>query len=150
MNLYHATSQDALISIINEGLRNLSYWSDDESVTDYYGETIEDEGAVLVVIAINLDALIKHVGELAIEPDYPGIEEPITGALGKSEDEINEEWEASDKSWRSSLEIIHSLRCRSPIPAHLLLVQDSQSEDLISIQDYLQNTSKHKIDCPLG
>lgn len=134
--LYHATQDASLSSIASEGLRSLSYWTDDEDVLAYYEETIEDEGAVVGIVAIHLDDLIKLVGETAIEPDHPGIEEPITGALGRCEDEINEEWDSSDQGWRDSLEIIRSLRCRAPVPAHALLVMNG--DDLVPLNEFMR------------
>lgn len=140
--LFHATKLDALSSIAEEGLHELSYWSDDDSVCAYYSETIEEEGDTPVILVIDLDDLVRLVGNDAMEPDQPGIDEPITGALEMREEEVWEAWDESDQDWRASLEIVHSMRVRAPIPANVLRVLDAQNDETSSLTDYLEMLSE--------
>jgi hypothetical protein len=135
--LFHATTRTALASIAAHGLRELSYWSSDDDVCAYYAETIEEDGDVPVVLVVDLDDPILRSGQDSFEPDYPGIDEPITGALGKTEKEIWAAWSACGKEWRDSLEIIHSLRIRVPVPANILRVMDSHSGETYGLEEYL-------------
>lgn len=144
--LYHATQLDALAGIAAEGLRSLSYWTDDEDVLAYYKETIVDENAKPVVLVIDLDQLLRLVGEHAIEPDHPGIEEPITCSLGKSESKVEIEWFASAQGWRDSLKVVRSLRCRSSIPEQALRVLDEQSDELMSIDEYFECLANRRVE----
>jgi hypothetical protein len=112
--LYHATSQSRARSCIETGVRPVSYWGIG-IISEYYIETVEDDGDEGVVLEANLN----DFDEAMLEPDYEGIEEPITGVVGKSEDQIWSEWEASGKTWRDSLRIIGSVRYRGIIKPRL-------------------------------
>lgn len=108
--LYHVTPAQNVEKIQREGVQPTSYWSIGDLV-EYYSETVHDEGfepAVFVVSLSELDASL-------IEPDYPGIEEPITTAIGKSEQTVWTEWEASTKSWEVSLNLIGSIRYKGVV-----------------------------------
>lgn len=118
--LFHVTSTDALQGITKTGLNAFSYWSTDAAIASYYGDTIEDEGLEPITLTIELDDLIAHVGADALEPDFPGIEEPICTALGKRESDVLIEWRNSRREWRDSLAVVHSLRCRAPIAPGVL------------------------------
>jgi hypothetical protein len=139
MKLYHATHLSRLQAIVRQGMHSHSYWASDEAVSDYYVETIEDEGGVAVVLSIDLAALEALCSEksLELEPDYPGLMEPITTAVGKTEDEIFEGWDDCDGTWRECLELIGSLRSPVEIPASLLAVECG--DDAMSLADYLQS-----------
>lgn len=130
MMLRHATSAANLASIQAEGLRARSYWAATDEVLDYYAETITDEGDDVVVLAIGLHELLEFAKArgLQLEPDHPGIEEPITSAVGKSEGQIHEAWYASPRTWRDSLSIIGSLRFAGAIPATILYVENDDDE----------------------
>lgn len=119
MIVYHATSNRHLESIMKEGLRPNSYWSSDTGIRDYYMETIEEEGETPVVLTIELDRLIElsEGRGVPLSPDYPGIEEPITGVLGRSEEDLHGQWQQSPKDWRACVELIGSLRCPFGIPS---------------------------------
>lgn len=128
--LFHATSRKNLKSIAENGLNKNSYWADDPDVVDYYKETITDEREVPVVLFID-----SHVLESdQLEPDYPGIEEPLTYTLGMSEDEVSAKWENTDQTWEDCLDLIGSCRYKEAIPAEKIMVLDG--EDLIPIQEY--------------
>jgi hypothetical protein len=86
VDLYHVTSLKNLMAIARDGLRAHSYWSADTDVSAYYMETVADEGETPVTLVINQRQLASH----ALAPDMPGIEEPITSALGKSESDIHD------------------------------------------------------------
>lgn len=137
MILFHATASHNLQTIMKEGLRPNSYWSQDTGIRDYYMETIEDDGEEPVVLTITLEKLMEltqghHTG---LEPDYPGLEEPITSVLGKSERTIQEEWRSCTQNWRNCLDLIGSVRCSVSIPAEYvkLLAQDQESNHALSV-----------------
>jgi hypothetical protein len=77
---------------------------------------VEDEDMVPVVLCLPLEQLSCYLPE----PDHPGLDEPLTHTLGMKENEVWEQWEDSQKTWQECVEIIGSLRCRSPIPADIL------------------------------
>lgn len=124
--IYHATDRGNLASIAVEGLRSGSYWTILDGLSSYYAEDIEDNDGVSVILEISLERLLELAerGEITIEPDHPGIAEPISTVIGKSEDEVIEAWGASDGSWQDSLRIIGSFRVSGVIPPGLVLVDD--------------------------
>lgn len=119
MKLFHATAEDNLGSIRHSGLSPVSYWTACDDIAAYYCETITDEGKTPVLLAIDLSLLDKSV----LEPDRPGIDEPITTVLGLSEEEVQELWVDSPQDWRASLMVVRSLRYRACIPATLLQLE---------------------------
>jgi hypothetical protein len=112
--LFHATSQSRARSCLAKGVKPVSYWAIG-IVSEYYIETVEDEGDE----GVTLEAHLSEFDEELLEPDYPGLEEPITSAVGKNEDQIWSEWESSEKTWRDSLRIIGSVRYRGTIKPRL-------------------------------
>jgi hypothetical protein len=112
--LYHATDRQNVESCLADGVRPTSYWGIGVLAEYYVGccDDEDDEGVVLT-------ASLSDFDESLLEPDYPGLEEPITYTLRKSEDEIWTEWEASAKTWRDSLRIIGSVRYRGTIKPRL-------------------------------
>lgn len=84
MHLFHVTSRARLPVIAAEGLKPRSYFAADEDLVAYYKETVEDEGGEPVVLAVDL----RDLDAAHFEPDFPGIEEPITTVLGMGEDEL--------------------------------------------------------------
>ncbi|MCR1345339.1 hypothetical protein NRY68_05895 [Acidithiobacillus ferrooxidans] len=115
--LLHATSVENMELIKSSGMLARSYWTNDTDLAAYYAETVEDDGFESVIIAVRL----KDLDEAFIQPDYPGLEEPITGVLGSTEERIWKKWEASERGWINSLSIVHSVRYIEPIQASLLL-----------------------------
>lgn len=118
---FHVTARSKMDSIAREGMRRQSYWSECGGLLGYYEETVEDEGEEPVTLAVLRHSLNSHF----LEPDYPGIEEPITTVVGKSEEEIHNEWSASDQKWNDSLSIVGSLRYTDIIPGRDLFVLDA-------------------------
>lgn len=118
--LWHVTSADCIESIRENGLLAGSYWAADEELSDYYVETVKDEGKDAVVLQVNMADL--YSGHLA--PDRPGIAEPISTVIGKSESAIWSEWERSAKDARASLEIVSSVQYMHAISPHLLCIVD--------------------------
>lgn len=118
--LYHITNRENLLSIAKNGMRPNSYWSSSLDLADYYKETVEDEGHLPIILTVDLNKL----KELVIEPDYPGIEEPICTKLDKSDEDVWDEWERSGQTWIDSMRIIHSLRVRDSINATNIYVLD--------------------------
>lgn len=128
MKLYHATAAEKLDSIRDSGLNPLSYWTTCEAIARYYLETVEDEKLSPVLLTINLSLLDKS----ALEPDYPGIEEPISTVLQLSEGDVMALWEQSPQDWRASLEVVRSLRYRARIPATMLQLELGASTKLLA------------------
>lgn len=121
MDLFHVTEKRHLDAIRKEGLQSGTYFSIDPDLVDYYAETIQDENQVPVVLRVSLSDL----NEKFMVPDRPGIEEPITTALGCSEDFIHEQWRDSHQTWQDSLDIVKSVQYRAVIaPEHLLIVEE--------------------------
>ena len=112
LKLYHATDRKNLKSIMENGLKN-PYLSNDMTVTKYYAEEFKNS-VILAVIIVNTSNLI---------PDFNGIDEPLTYTLRKKEEDIWEEWEKSDKTWKNSLEIIHTVQYKGIIePKYIKLL----------------------------
>jgi hypothetical protein len=110
--LYHATDRRHLASIRAAGLGPSAYLGI-RAVADYYAEAIADEGGAPVVLSVRLRAL----DAAACEVDGPGIEEPITTVVGRTQDDIDEIWTSLAGSWRDSLHVIGSIRYAGTIPA---------------------------------
>jgi hypothetical protein len=144
MQMYHATGEDALEKIAVEGLRPGSYWSNSEELTRYYAETISDEGRKPRILCIELDALKQACkeGNQSLMPDLAGIEEPITGALGKKEKQIWAEWRETKGTWMDSLAIVSSLKCSVGIGACHLQVSDLDSGNDMRLGDYVDLMQK--------
>ena len=118
--LYHVTTRDNLTAIAQEGLRGRSYWASESAVVDYYQEVVRDEGGSPVVLELPLEAALGF----SPEPDRPGLEEPISGAVGMSEDEVWEAWEDTKQDWQPCLDLIGSIRFADPIPAAVLVAHN--------------------------
>jgi len=104
---YHGTSLRALAEIEKLGrIKPVSYWGSYE-VAAYYAEVTAEEQDDRAVI---LQYPIAKFLDQYLEPDYPGIEEPITYTIGKKESAVWREWKQSDKTWQDSWQIIQSVR----------------------------------------
>ena len=113
LKLYHATDRKNLKSIMEHGLKN-PYLSNDMTVTNYYAEEFKNS-VILTVIINNTSNLI---------PDFNGIDEPLTYTLRKKEEDIWEEWKNSDKTWKDSLEIIHTVQYKGTIESKYIKLLD--------------------------
>jgi hypothetical protein len=115
--LFHVTARRHLAAIMGQGLRAPVYLASCRRVVSYYREVVEDDGEAPVVLAINPAGLC----EAALEPDWPGLEEPLTFTLGMSEQGIAAAWEACERrDYRASLAVIGSCRSTRLIgPEHL-------------------------------
>lgn len=120
MKLYHVTSTKNIESIKQDGfLKHNTYWAcDNDSLVEYYMETVSDEGETPIVLTVETQ------DNDCFAPDMPGIYEPITCALDLSESEIQEEWENSDQDWQASLDIINSVIIQNPIAIDRLKIYD--------------------------
>lgn len=121
MQLYHVTTTKCWEDIQNSGsMRPMSYWTTSEEVLDYYREEVAEEGTPITLVVE-----IEHIEDLDLEPDYPGIDEPITSALGRKEEEVWAAWEAAPvATWQESLRVVHSLRARAAVPVSVIGVRD--------------------------
>lgn len=137
MILYHVTDQAHIPEIKHSGLNPGSYWSNSLAIKRYYEEVVADENRIPVVLTLNLTDLDPK----GLEPDYPGLEEPLTYTLGITEDEVGAEWQASAKTWQDSLSIIFSCRYQLPIAAALLKLND---EPLVQLAKMKPKNKKPK------
>ncbi len=142
MQLYHTTGADTLEAIATEGLRPGSCWYNSKDLTRYYAETISDKGREPRILSIDIDALKAacKAAKVSLLPDFPdlaSIEEPITVALGKKEEQIWEEWRATEGTWVDSLAIVSSLKCPIAIAPCQLQVIDMDSSDEMRLSDYV-------------
>ena len=103
-HLYHATSEENVESIKVSGMREKSYWATLD-IALYYAGVVEDESLKPIL----LKAPISIFKESLLRPDRPGIDEPLTCTLGKSEREVMKEWSKAKGGWRDSLEIVGSV-----------------------------------------
>ena len=104
-SLYHVTPRSNLSSIQANGIKPISYWATG-TICDYYREDIEDNGDEPIVFEVSLNKFDPTL----LEPDFPGLEEPLTYTIHASEEEIWEAWEATNKSWEACLDLIGSVR----------------------------------------
>lgn len=116
--LYHATARRHLAAIRRDGLRGPVYLGA-PAVAAYYAEVLADEDEEAVTLGVRLDALDPAL----CAPDQPGISEPITGAIGCSEDEVHTAWAAMPGTWTDSLTLVGSLRYAGTIPAAQLSIE---------------------------
>lgn len=113
MRVWHVTEERFVGSIRKSGLRGGSYWANSPELVKYYGQCIEQEGQKPVI----LEARLADLLDLFPEPDRPGLEEPITCAIGMGEEEVWEQWEKTEMDWKACLELIGSIRVKKPVPA---------------------------------
>lgn len=109
--LTHVTGPSKLVAIRREGLRAPVYLCVDQRIAEYYAETVRDEKDTPVFLEVDLGALQQG----AIEPDYPGLEEPLTCALGVNESEIHAQWQRGAGGWKECLSLIGSCRYKMAI-----------------------------------
>ncbi|MGC9237971.1 MAG: hypothetical protein ACP5GF_13965, partial [Thiomonas sp.] len=115
------TAKVNLDSILKNGLRPGAYLAADDWLADYYAEIIEDEECrSAVVLQVAMDDLNKEF----LEPDYPGIDEPITMLLDLDEESIHAQWGDSRQTWEDSLSLIRSVRYAAVIAPENILVAD--------------------------
>ena len=107
--LTHVTTRKAAESIVANGMLGGSYWAEDGHLAAYYRAVVREENEdgdpendpVEIVLPLSV------LEGCSPKPDFPGLEEAITVALGKSQDEIDEEWESLRKigtgrrAWKS-------------------------------------------------
>lgn len=146
--LFHATSTDNAALIRKKGMMAGSYWGK-APLAHYYRETVYDEGKVPAFFAIDISTLQVELGDV-FEPDWPGIEEPISTVVGLKEEDIHARWEALEApGWRDSIDLIGSLRCASEIdPKHLTWMTTIQDiydvDDLEETELLTQRLSEHE------
>lgn len=91
---------------------------------------------MLVLDLDRLKALTDGQGA-SLEADMPGIEEPITGALGRKDKDVWRAWEASAGTWEDSLRIVQSLRCPVVVPPSMLHALDARTRAERTLVDHL-------------
>jgi hypothetical protein len=105
-NLYHGTSDVYKQNIAKNGLKPPSFWGTEEVARYYAEEIVAEEGGSPLII----EAPLSKFDQTLLSPDDNSIAEPLTYTLGKTEDEVEDEWGESDGSWRDSLEIVGSVK----------------------------------------
>lgn len=119
---YHVTTLNNVSSIMDHGLRDVSYWATDLALVEYYSSVVEDEGEIPVVVLIPLEDLkgMQVTHQLMFEPDDPGIAEPITSVVGMSEKQVIAAWGEAEGTWEECVELIGSFRVRGSVPGRSL------------------------------
>lgn len=133
MELYHVTAHKNLRSILAEGLRACTYLASTDELIRYYTETVRDDGDRPVVLGIAL----ADLDSAQLEPDYPGLEEPITSAIELDEDGVMAAWEATDGTWSDCLALIGSARYQACIRPDCIFVETADGS--VSLEDYLKS-----------
>jgi len=117
LTFVHVTSKSKLASIA-AGLRKGTYLvhANQDAISDYYAETVVDEGDEPVVIEIDPSGIIEE----HLAPDSNGIEEPLTVALRMSEEEVREIWESGEQTWQACVDLIGTCRHMAVVAPHFL------------------------------
>lgn len=97
---------------VSNTIKPLSYWSNNDYITDYYIESYEDDEEEIVLLRIPRSKLLQYQPE----PDYPSIEEPLSNTLNTTDEDIHERWANSKQDVDASIDIVGSLRARVDIP----------------------------------
>jgi len=104
--LYHGTTTEFLDVIGEEGFSGESYWTSNQTLAGYYADiAAEDEGGESYILKVPFSKFDSS----KFGPDRVSILEPITFIIGKTEDEVLAEWDASGKTWQDSLRIVDSV-----------------------------------------
>lgn len=106
--LYHGTTSNHIEDILKYGMKSPSWWGSYEIAREYALNTLDAErgfGAPLII-----KKKIDDFDKSAFAIDAPSIQEPLTLTLGKSEEEVWEEWENSDQTWEDCLDIVESVK----------------------------------------
>ena len=105
--LYHGTSDLYKQDILENGIQAPSYWGTAEIAAYYAKEVAEEYGGKPLIIKIPLSEFDQSL----LEPDHNSIAEPLTHILGKSDEDVGEEWEEVPEpgTWRDSLDIVESV-----------------------------------------
>ena len=117
--LYHGTSSCNLKSILKSGIQGPSYWGSTPEMAMYYaegevdneappwGRGTKDDYPVIFRVPIN------RLGYL--NPDRAAAQEPITTVLGKSQRQIQKEWNRSPQDAAASIDILGSVKCNGDV-----------------------------------
>lgn len=128
ISLAHVTSSANLQSIRRKGLNANTCLSASESLTDYYAETVEDDGDTPVTLGIELSSLDASL----LMPDINGIEEPIMSVVRaisgcRDEEALYDAWMNSNQDFKASLDLIGSVVYSGAISPHLVSVIDENT-----------------------
>lgn len=115
-SIHHVTNSKNLEGIFSKGIPINSYWVTDLDIVDHYLDEIENEGGEPIVISAYLKDVTEYVAKngSVLEPDYPGVDEPISKA-----EEERQAWLGAE--WRSCVQLIDRLRCPIVLPASLFM-----------------------------
>lgn len=111
---------------LNEGTYFVSsHFHDYEKLIDYYAEVVNEESPAGYVI---LSVKGEFLSDEHMEPDRPGIAEPITGAIGKTDNEVIDSWLRVDGegTGRDTLNIIGSMQYSKRIPVEHITIESGQ------------------------
>lgn len=123
--MYHAVSKNKIPYIVRNGFLIGTYITRLEALADYYAETIEDEGDEPVILCFDSTGL-----NLELTPDFIGLEEPISTVLRSEldlyldEDELWDEWEATNQTGDDCMVLIGSARLGVVISPDRILVSN--------------------------
>ena len=103
--LYHGTIGNLVGSILEKGMPERSCWGS-RRVAEYYAlDGAEETGHPPVLICKPRSSFDASL----LEVDQNSVAEPLTYTLGRKEEDLWEEYEASPGRWQDSLEIYESV-----------------------------------------
>jgi 8-oxo-dGTP pyrophosphatase MutT (NUDIX family)/RNA:NAD 2'-phosphotransferase (TPT1/KptA family)/GNAT superfamily N-acetyltransferase len=110
--LYHGTNTERLPSILKDGMPAPNFWGT-EDMAFWFSKGASEEEGLPVVLRLPL----SRFNQSALAVDNVAIQEPITEAIGRDEEELYAEWEAvpGEGTWQDSLRIYHSVKYNAPI-----------------------------------
>jgi adenosyl cobinamide kinase/adenosyl cobinamide phosphate guanylyltransferase len=103
--LYYGTTTEKLDALLEDGLEAPSHWGTLEMATLRAEEAAEEDGGDPVVITKSM----TDFSTTALQADEDAIKTPAQSIVARSEEQIAEEWEKSDKSWEDSLDLAESV-----------------------------------------
>lgn len=133
--LYHGTLDILLNEILAHGLRSSSYWGS-RRVAEYYAEDERGKGHAPILIRKARSAF----EEGGLEVDTNSVAEPLTYTLKAEEEDLYDEFLASNGSWQASLEIYESVIYRRAMTV--------RAEDIIYLEGAKRESKKpvfHKV-----
>lgn len=138
--LFHGTSTKFKNYILENGTKSPSYWGTEEVAKYYAEEVVEQHGGKLLIIKVPMSKFKEEF----LKPDENSVAEPLTYTLGKTEDEVWEEWKESDGTWRDSFDIVSSVKYNAPlkIEEKETKILDFLEEALILEKDPKKGTGK--------
>ena len=113
--LYHGTSRAIMEKILASGAIKPPSWWGTEQVAEYYAVVAAEAEGKDDTDSVIFQVPLSRFNGAMLKPDGNSIAEPLTFTLGRSEEDLYEEWEASKGTWQECLEIYESVRYNAPM-----------------------------------